>query len=104
MPTKKNLCSFRTNTKFVLNYEKMELVPELELILITDEPEYKINKNNDIARGSKISDFRIFTSLEGINAMIGQLQVVAAELQKFEQLSTGLNGIIKAAKDREDKK
>jgi len=105
--SKKHLVSFRSNTKFSLNYEDQNLTPQIELIILSHEPEYKINSKNEITKGSALGEFRIFTTLEGVNAMIGELQLLAAQLQTFEQLSVGMNSLInnaKKKKEEEDKK
>lgn len=102
--TKKKLISFLSNTTFSINYETQNLTPQIELILLSTEPKYEVNKKSEIMKGAELSEFRIFTSLEGINAMIGELQSVAANLQKFEQLSKGLNGLIESAKLNEKAK
>lgn len=100
MTTKKRLISFRSNTKFSINYETSNLVPEIELILLSTEPKYEVNKKFEVMKGSELSEFRIFTSLDGINNMIGELQELARRLQTFEQLSVGMNQIINEAKDK----
>lgn len=92
--TNQHLISFRTNTKFSVNYETMNLVPQLELILITVQPKYTSNKKGDVVKGSDVGEFRIHTTLEGINQMIGELQVLAARLQTYEQVAVGLNMVI----------
>ena len=96
--TKKHLVSFRSNTKFSLNYEDQNLTPQIEIIILSHEPEYKINAKNEITKGSSLGEFRIFTTLEGVNAMIGELQLLATQLQTFEQLSVGMNSLINSAK------
>jgi len=96
--TKKHLISFLSNTTFSIDYKTQNLTPQIELVLLSREPKYEINKKYEIMKGAELSEFRIFTSLEGINQMIGELQAVAANLQKFEQLSTGLNSLIESAK------
>jgi hypothetical protein len=105
--SKKHLISFRSNTKFSLNYDDQNLTPQVELIILSHEPEYKLNTKGEIMKGSVLGEFRIFTSLDGINAMIGELQLLAAQLQTFEQLSVGMNSLInnaKKKKEEEDKK
>jgi hypothetical protein len=70
-------------------------MPEVELIMIFREPEYIVNKKQEIARGDKISEFRIKTSTNGIAHIIGELQALQVQLTTFENLSEGLNAIIK---------
>lgn len=96
--TKKHLISFRTNTTFSINYETSNLTPQTELILLSREPKYEIDKRGDVMKGAELGEFRIFTSLEGINVMIGELQLLATRLQTFEQMSAGMNSIIEEAK------
>ena len=96
--TKKRLLSFLSNTTFSIDYETSNLTPQVEMIILSTEPKYEMNKKQEIMKGQELSEFRIFTSLEGINLMIGELQAVASNLQKFQQLSSGLNGLIESAK------
>lgn len=96
--TKKRLISLLSNTTFQVDYKTQNLTPQIELVLLSTEPKYEVNKKSEIMKGAELSEFRIFTSLEGINQMIGELQSVAANLQKFEQLSVGINGLIESAK------
>jgi len=102
--TKKHLISIRSNTNFALNYETSNLKPQIELILLTQEPEYEVNKKGEIMKGSKLGEFRMHTTIEGINAMIGELQLLATQLQTFEQLSAGMNSLIENAKKKEEDK
>lgn len=100
--TKKRLVSFRSNTKFSLNYETNNLTPETELILLSAEPKYDVNKKGEIMKGNELGEFRIFTSLESINQMIGDLQLLASQIQKFEQMSASMNSIIEMAKPKQE--
>lgn len=102
--TKKRLISFRSNTTFKLNYETNLLTPETELVLLSVEPKYEVNKKGEIMKGSELNEFRIFCSLEGINTMIGDLQLLATQLQTFEQLSTGVNTLIENSKSKSNPK
>ena len=102
MATKKHLVTLRSNTNFALNYENQNLKPQIELIILTQEPEYKANKKGEIEKGYAIGEFRIHTTLEGINVMIGELQLLATQLQTFEQLSTGMNKLIENAKPKKE--
>lgn len=101
--TKQRLISFRTNTKFSINYETLKLIPETELILLSTEPKYEVNKKGEIMKGNELGEFRIFTSLEGINQMIGELQLLVQRLQTFEQMSAGMNSVIEDAKNNQPK-
>ena len=96
--TKKRLISFRSNTNFKLDYSTNLLSPEIELVLLSVEPKYEVNKKGEIMKGSELGEFRIFASLEAINVMIGDLQLLATQLQTFEQLSTSINGVIENSK------
>lgn len=98
MASKKYLADIRTNVRFVLDYKTANLKPEVELILITYEPHYDIKKGS-LTKDYKASEFRTNCNVEGINALIGELQAVAAQLQSFEQLSVGLNRIIESNKE-----
>ena len=84
----------RSNTSFTVNYENNNLTPQIEIILLTTEPKYIVNKQRGIDKGVELGEFRLFTDKDGINEMIGQLQLLAANLQTFEQMSVGINTII----------
>lgn len=102
--TKKHLIEVRTNTNFNVNYESTTLVPQVELILLMQEPRYTVVKRKGeafIEKGYELGEFRCFTSLAGLNAMIGELQLVAAQLQRFEQMAVALNSVIEQAKRTE---
>jgi hypothetical protein len=106
MSTKKHLIEVRSNTNFNLDYEKFSLVPQVELILLMQEPEYRIVKKGGkeyIEKHYALCEFRCHTSLSGLNQMIGQMQEVAAGLQRVEQLGVGLNSVIEQAKKTEPK-
>ena len=93
--TKKTLIQIRTNSNFSVNYKDLNLIPEVELILLFTEPEYQVNKKSEVVKGQKLSEFRIKTSSEGINQIIGELQALQVQLLTFSNLSEGLNAIIK---------
>lgn len=93
--TKKTLIQIRTNSNFSVNYENLNLVPKVELIMLFTEPEYQVNKKGEILKGQKLSEFRINSSVDGINHIIGELQALQVQLQTFTNLSEGINAIIK---------
>lgn len=66
--------------------------------MLTQEVKYKASSKGDIQKGIDVGEFRIFTSLEGVNDIIGKLQAMASELQKFQQLSVGVNQLIEHSK------
>ena len=41
MSTKKHLIEVRSNSSFMVNYDDMKLVPQVELIVLTHEPNGK---------------------------------------------------------------
>jgi hypothetical protein len=99
--TKKNLYEVRTNTKFHLNYDTLELVPQIELIFLTHEVHYQVVSKKGktmIAKGASLGEFRMHCDIKDLNDMIGQLQATAAGLQQFEQLAVGLSRVIQQAK------
>ena len=103
--TKKTLIQIRTNSNFSVNYENLNLVPKVELIMLFTEPEYQVNKKGEIMKGQKLSEFRINTSVDGINEIIGELQALQVQLQTFNNLSEGINAIIRQnTKPKEEKK
>ena len=106
MSTKKHLIQVRSNTNMSVNYATFNLAPQVELILLTQEPVYKAKKEEDgsyIEKSMKLSEFRVVTSLDGINEMIADLQKVASDLQVFGQMAGSLNKVIEQYKKTEEK-
>lgn len=93
--SKKTLVQIRTNSNFTVNYQDLSLSPEIELIMLFVEPKYEVNKKNEISKGSQLNEFRIKTNISGISHIIGELQALQVKLQTFDNLSEGLNAIIK---------
>ena len=93
------LISVRSNCNFNLDYETGQLHPETELILITTSPKYVIDKKNTgFTKQMDISEFRCRTDVDGINKLIGQLQLVLQNVIVLEQNAAGFNTIIQASK------
>ena len=90
-----------------VNYENLLLTPQVEIVLLMQEPVYKIKREEDksfIEKDMKLSEFRCVASLDGINEMIADLQKVASELQIFGQMSGSLNKVIEQYKTTSEKK
>lgn len=97
MSTKKSLIQIRTNAGFTVNYDDSTLSPQIELIMLFVEPKYIIDREKDtIIKGQEINEFRIKCNPQGISEMIGELQALQVQLQGFNNMSEGLNAIIKA--------
>ena len=97
--SKKHLIQVRSNTKFAVNYETKNLTPEIEIILISVEPKYEAKKDG-LYKGKEVSEFRIFSDLDGVNKLIGELQLLVAGMQQYEQLSSGINSLIEQGKEK----
>lgn len=92
----KTIVSVRSNCNFALNYESGKLVPTTELIIITTEPKYELNKKGDaLIKTQHVSEFRCQTDLEGVNRLIGELQILVKNCNAFEQTSHAINALIK---------
>lgn len=101
--SKERLYDIRTNTTMRVNYETMSLEPEVEVIILSVHPQYKITtkgKGQYIEKGNGLTETRIVTSLAGVNEIIGQLQATAASLTQFEQMAAGLNKVIEHAREK----
>lgn len=96
----RQLISVRYNQDFSVNYEKGELVPQTEIIILVEKPKYK-SKGDNIVRGSEIEELRFRTSTNGINALIGMLQQALEVANKYEQLSGAFNDQFKQLKSEE---
>jgi len=94
------LISVRSNCNFALNYETGKLEPQTEIIVITTCPKYEINKKRDgFTKEVDIQEFRMIASLDGINKLIGELQLLVTQANTFEQMSASFNTIIEASKN-----
>ena len=96
--SKKFFVGVLSNTHFSVDYNTNNLEPQIEVILLTQEVKYKASAKGDIQKGIEVGEFRVFTSLEGVNDMIGKLQAMASQLQSFQQLSVGVNQLIEHSK------
>ena len=93
--SKPNLMAVRSNCTFELHYQEGTLSPKAEVIIITAGPKY-VRKEDEIFRDVEVSEYRFESDLDGINKLIGELQLVVNNMNKFEQLSCSLNAIIKS--------
>jgi hypothetical protein len=99
--SKKYFVGVLSNTHFTVDYNTNNLEPQIEVVLLTQEVKYKVDEDDDdggIKKGTEVGEFRIFTSLEGVNDLIGKLQAMASQLQNFQQLSVGINQLIENSK------
>ena len=95
-----NLLSIRSNCNFSLSYTTGNLTPQVEVILITSNPKYAVNKAGDkVTKEQEVSEYRFITTLEGVNQLIGELQLVAKNIMEFEQMAAGFNKITEAYKE-----
>lgn len=100
----KTLISVRSNCDFALNYETGNLHPQTEVILITTSPNYIVNKKKGtIEKDIEVDEFRFKSDLDGINKLIGELQLVVKNMNAFEQTAGSFNAIIQSAKEQQDK-
>jgi len=94
------LISVRSNCNFSLDYDTSKLHPQTEIILITTAPKYELNKKKDgFTKEVEISEYRFLSSLEGVNKLIGELQLAVKNMNQFEQIAAGLNAVITANKE-----
>lgn len=95
----KTIISVRSNCDFALNYETGHLHPQAEIILITTCPKYTLNtKKGELTKEQDVEEFRFRAGLEGINSLIGELQIVVNNMNNFEQTAASFNAIIENVK------
>lgn len=93
--------TIRSNCNFSLDYETSKLTPQVEIIIITASPCYKINSKGDgFKKTIEVDEFRFISSLEGLNNVIGELQIAVKNMNNFEQLAGSMNAIIEANKPK----
>ncbi len=98
------LLNVRSNCNFSLNYEEGTLHPQAEIIVITSAPKYVVNKKQDgVTKELEVQEMRFHSSLEGINKLIGELQLVVKNMNAFEQTAGSFNAIIKGFKEAKEK-
>jgi hypothetical protein len=96
------LISVRSNCNFSLNYETGMLQPQTEVILITTAPKYVLDKKKSgFTKEMDITEYRFISGLEGVNKLIGELQLVVKNMTAFEQSAAAFNVIIEANKKQE---
>ena len=94
------LVSLRSNCVFALDYQSGKLIPQTEVILITTNPKYVLNKTMDAFRKEQeITEYRFHCDLEGVNKLIGELQLLVKNMNNFEQTSAAFNAIIESQKE-----
>lgn len=99
-----NLIAVRSNCDFSLDYTSGKLTPQTEIILITTAPKYISNKKKDsITKEFDVSEYRFKSDLDGVNKLIGELQLVVKNMIQFEQLSGSFNAIIESTKTDKSK-
>jgi len=95
------LISVRSNCNFALNYETGKLMPQTEVILITTSPKYVLDKKKTgYIKEVDIQEVRFISSVEGLNILIGELQLLLTNANTFEQMSAGFNAIIESSKKK----
>lgn len=96
------LVSVRSNCNFSLDYETGKLRPQTEVILITSAPKYVVDKKQTgIMKDMEVTEYRFITSLEGVNQLIGELQLLVNNINHFEQLAGSMNAIIVASNKKQ---
>lgn len=94
------LISVRSNCNFSLNYKTGKLHPQTEVILITTSPKYVLDKKQTgFTKEMDITEYRFLSGLEGVNKLIGELQLVVKNMNAFEQTASSFNVIIESAKN-----
>lgn len=94
----KQLASLRTNVSFTVETGKSELLPTIEIILLTYKPEYSFNSKDEITQKKALDETRLTLSTNGLNQLIANLQLGASQLQQYEQMAFALNQVVTAMK------
>ena len=94
------LISVRSNCNFGLNYKTGKLYPQTEVILIVTSPKYVLDKKKTgYTKEVDINEFRFLSSLDGLNTLIGELQLLVQNVNHFEQMSAALNTVLASKKN-----
>lgn len=101
---KNTIISVRSNCNFSLEYETGKLHPQAEVILITTAPKYVIDKKQErFKKEIDVSEYRFIASMEGINTLIGELQLLVKNMTQFDQAAASINAIFASQKEMEEK-
>jgi hypothetical protein len=96
----KQLASVRTNLSFSVENGTTDLVPTVELVLLTYKPEYLFNSKREVQQKKSLEETRLILQVEGLNQLIANLQLAATELNQYEQMGIALNTVIKQIKTK----
>jgi len=96
----KHLASIRTNLSFLVENGTTDLVPTVELVLLTYRPEYLFNSKQEVQQKKSLEETRLTLGVEGLNKLIANLQLAATELNQYEQMGIALNIVIKQIKKK----
>jgi len=95
------LVSVKSNCNFRLDYATGRLQPETEIIIITSNAKYVIDKKQtSINKEQEVKEYRFKSGLAGINQLIGELQLVVQNMNVYDQMSGSLNTIIQSLKNK----
>jgi len=98
----KHIIQVRRNYRYIVGNEKPDLFPELELILIVQEPCYESDEKWDVTKKFRTEEIRLAMQPVELENFIGQLQRIYDEFEPFMDLSDAVNRAM--AKNDEDPK
>ncbi len=94
----KQLASVRSNMSYHVDYKTMELVPQVELVILTFKPAYTYNSKSEVTQVKSLDEVRLTLTSSALNALIGEMQQTAIMLQQYEQMGAALNSVVRSLK------
>ena len=86
------ILSIRRNLSFALEPNKKELVTQVELVILHEEPNYVVVKKDFVLK-SKVIETRIRTDEKGIQFIIESLKSLQNECNIHNDFAKGINDI-----------
>ncbi len=97
-----HLASVRLNIRYNMHPEKVELVPVIELILLTFAPDYQLTKKGEVVKHQKLQESRFEVTPDAMDSLIGQLTVTRSRVTQYQQAGHILNQVLKDAQVKHD--
>ncbi len=90
------ILSIRRNLSFSCKANKKELVTQVELVILHEEPNYVVVKKNFVLK-SKVIETRIRTDNDGIQFIIDSLKALQNECNIHNDFANGINNLSNVA-------
>lgn len=99
----KTLMSVRTNTRLIADYNKGTMEPEVEVVLLFSKPKYVYDTvKKQPVRAAEVVEERFSSSLQGLDALIKELQGVRENHKNYEAMANALNEVVEEGRKKSE--